>query len=74
MFPLFWLAGALILLSPLRAPEDWEAGKPEAERAELVASMRRTEVRWARRCLGALVVFVLGAAAVVLSAVLVART
>ncbi len=74
MFPLFWLAGALILLSPLRAPSDWEEEKPESERAELIESMRRTEVRWARRCLVALVVFVLAVAAAVLCAVVVVRT
>ncbi|TFK89892.1 hypothetical protein K466DRAFT_584204 [Polyporus arcularius HHB13444] len=74
LLPLFWLAGALILLSPLRAPSDWEASKPESERAELIESMRRTEVRWARRCLVALVVFVLAVAAAVLCAVVVVRT
>ncbi|RDX54687.1 hypothetical protein OH76DRAFT_1430332 [Lentinus brumalis] len=74
LFPLFWLAGALILLSPLRAPSDWEASKPESERAELIESMRRTEVRWARRCLVALVMFVLAVAAAVLCAVVVVRT
>ncbi|RPD65680.1 hypothetical protein L226DRAFT_501321 [Lentinus tigrinus ALCF2SS1-7] len=74
LFPLFWLAGALILLSPLRAPSDWEAAKPDIERAELIESMRRTEVKWARRCLVALVVFALAMAAVALCAILVART
>ena len=59
---------------PPHAPEDWDAGKPEAERTELVASMRRMEGRWACRCLGAFVVSVLRAAAVVLCVVLVART
>ncbi|KAI0711110.1 hypothetical protein C8T65DRAFT_574967 [Cerioporus squamosus] len=74
LFPLFWLPGALILLSPLRAPSDWEASKPELERAELIESMRRTEVKWARRCLVALVIFLLAVAAAVLCAVVVVRT
>ncbi|KAM5542999.1 hypothetical protein V8D89_003383 [Ganoderma adspersum] len=65
LFPLFWVAGALILLSPLSAPADWESSKPELEREELIASMRRTEVKWARRCLLALAVFTLVAAALV---------
>ena len=69
MFPLFWVAGALILLSPLRAPEEWALSKTEAERAELIASMRRTEVRWARRCLVALAVLVVVVLAVVLAVV-----
>ncbi|KAI0746954.1 hypothetical protein C8Q80DRAFT_1121636 [Daedaleopsis nitida] len=67
LFPLFWAAGALILLSPLRAPEDWETGKPERERAELIESMRRTEIKWARRCLGALLALLLLVAVVAVS-------
>ena len=57
MFPLFWVAGALILLSPLSAPPDWELSKSEIEREELIESMRRTEVKWAKRCLWAWVAF-----------------
>ena len=73
MFPLFWVAGALILLSPLSAPADWEASKPELEREELIASMRRTEVKWARRCLLALAVFTLVVVAVVLGVLFALR-
>ncbi|KAI1797115.1 hypothetical protein LXA43DRAFT_910219, partial [Ganoderma leucocontextum] len=67
LFPLFWVAGAFILLSPLSAPADWEASKPALEREELIASMRRAEVKWARRCLVALSVFCLLVLALVLS-------
>ncbi|CCM03999.1 uncharacterized protein FIBRA_06156 [Fibroporia radiculosa] len=67
LFPLFWLAGALILLSPLRAPEDWEETKTEAERQELLRSMRRTEIKWAKYCLAAFALF----AAVVISVVVI---
>ena len=67
VFPLFWVAGAFILLSPLQAPEDWESGKPEMERQELLASMRRTEMKWARRCLYALVLLSLLVVAVVVA-------
>ena len=74
MFPLFWLAGSLILLSPLRAPEDWEPSKPEYERQELIESMRRTEIKWARRCLGALIIFSLITIAVVLGVFLAMRS
>ncbi len=74
MFPLFWLAGSLILLSPLRAPEDWESSKPEVERQEIIESMRRTELKWARRCLVALTIFTLIVAAIVLSVFLVMRS
>ncbi|RDX50308.1 hypothetical protein OH76DRAFT_469268 [Lentinus brumalis] len=74
LFPLFWLAGSLILLSPLRAPEDWESSKPEVERQEIIESMRRTELKWARRCLVALSIFTLMIAAIVLSVFLVMRS
>ncbi|KAI0945547.1 hypothetical protein AcW1_001745 [Taiwanofungus camphoratus] len=67
LFPLFWIAGSLILISPLRAPEDWELSKTEAERQELIVTMRRSEVKWAKRCLIALSVFL----SVVLVAVLI---
>ncbi|KAM5533544.1 hypothetical protein V8D89_012764 [Ganoderma adspersum] len=74
LFPLFWVAGAMILLSPLSAPADWEAGKPAHEREELIASMRRTEVKWARRCVLALLVFTLVVVALVLGVLFALRT
>lgn len=64
----------MILLSPLSAPTDWEAGKPAQEREELIASMRRTEVKWARRCLVALLVFCLVVVALVLGVVFALRS
>ena len=64
----------MILLSPLSAPADWEAGKPAQEREELIASMRRTEVKWGRRCVLALVVFSLVVVALVLAVLLALRT
>lgn len=74
VFPLFWLAGSLILLSPLRAPEDWESSKPEVERQEIIESMRRTELKWARRCLVALSLFTLVVISTVLSVFLIMRS
>ncbi|KAI9065628.1 hypothetical protein FKP32DRAFT_1567575 [Trametes sanguinea] len=74
LFPLFWLAGAIILLSPLQAPADWESSKPEYERQEMIESMRRTEVKWAKRCLIALLITVLLVAAIATTAVLVMRS
>ncbi|KAF7969600.1 hypothetical protein HWV62_26835 [Athelia sp. TMB] len=53
-FP-FWILGAMILLSPLSAPADFHATKPEAERQMLVSLMRNAEIRWAKRCCYALV-------------------
>ena len=73
VFPLFWVAGALILLSPLRAPEEWALSKTEAEREELIASIRQTEIKWARRCLVALSVLILIVLAVVLAVIFTRR-
>ncbi|KAI1798053.1 hypothetical protein LXA43DRAFT_1088203 [Ganoderma leucocontextum] len=74
LFPLFWVAGAMILLSPLSAPADWEAAKPAVEREELIASMRRTEVKWAQRCLVALSVFCLVVLALVFGVLFAVRS
>jgi len=66
VFPPFWIMGALILLSPLRPPSAatdaeaaWLPEKTEAEREQIIAQMRRVEVKWAMRCLLALIVFIL---------------
>ncbi|KAF8591923.1 hypothetical protein K439DRAFT_1401325 [Ramaria rubella] len=49
-FP-FWLAGIYILCSPLLPTPDWEAGKTESEKAQLLRLLREIELKWARRCL-----------------------
>lgn len=59
LFPLFWLAGSCILLCPLTPPEGWESIKTEPERENLVDLLRRTEVKWAQRCLISLSTLVL---------------
>lgn len=60
--------GALILLSPLRAPSApadadteaaWMPDKTEVEREQIIARMRKVEVKWAMRCLWALVALTL---------------
>ncbi|KAG5652180.1 hypothetical protein H0H81_005979 [Sphagnurus paluster] len=62
LFPPFWIMGAWILWSPLRAPSDetdpeaWMPEKTEAERKHILEGMRRVEVRWALRCLWAIVI------------------
>ncbi|KAG6907282.1 hypothetical protein DXG01_009587 [Tephrocybe rancida] len=66
LFPPFWIMGAWILWSPLRAPSSdsdvegaWMADKSESERQRVIEEMRKTEVRWALRCLWALLVLIL---------------
>ncbi|KAF7795066.1 hypothetical protein EIP86_006210 [Pleurotus ostreatoroseus] len=72
-FPHPLALGALILLTPLIAPVDWEPTKPAKERTELLECMRRAEVKWARRCLVACAVFALVLAALVCMALLSRR-
>ncbi|KAI0635329.1 hypothetical protein C8Q77DRAFT_1054760 [Trametes polyzona] len=74
LFPLFWVAGAFILLSPLQAPSDWEATKPEYERQELIESTRRAEVKWAKRCLVMLATATFAIAGIAVTTVFVLRS
>lgn len=57
MFPPFWVLGTIILLSPLKAPADFEPTKSEDERRELVHFMRGAELKWAKRSAWALLIF-----------------
>lgn len=52
--------GAVIWMSPLTAPAEFESSKSGREHERLVMTIRDAEVRWAKRCiwaLGALLVF-----------------
>lgn len=71
-FP-FWLAGAVILWSPLKHTEDWEIGKPAEERTRLLRLHRTTELKWARRCLWAMLIMLATIMAVVLVLVVMYR-
>lgn len=58
--------GAWILWSPLRAPSNesdaelaWMPEKTEAERQKIIENMRAAEVKWAYRCLWALLILIL---------------
>ncbi|KAG2743161.1 hypothetical protein P692DRAFT_20865995 [Suillus brevipes Sb2] len=59
LFPPFWVLGAIILLSPLKAPADFEPTKSEDERRELVHFMRDAEIKWAKRSAWALLIFLI---------------
>ncbi|KAL0060478.1 hypothetical protein AAF712_012711 [Marasmius tenuissimus] len=64
LFPPFWILGALILITPLRAPDEdvndptsshaWLPEKTEAEKAAIISHLRKAELKWAWRCLFAL--------------------
>jgi len=55
VFPVFWVVGVVIIFSPLRPTPEWETGRSAEERQKLLAEMRVSELKWARRCLYALV-------------------
>ncbi|KDQ60414.1 hypothetical protein JAAARDRAFT_32816 [Jaapia argillacea MUCL 33604] len=59
LFPPFWLLGAIILFLSLSAPSDFHPHKTEQERNEMLDVMRKTEVKWGRRCAVALLVLLL---------------
>ncbi|KAK7446361.1 hypothetical protein VKT23_014567 [Stygiomarasmius scandens] len=64
LFPPLWILGAFILLSPLRScndsslPASWLPEKTEAERREITHRFRKVELKWARRCLYAVLITV----------------
>jgi hypothetical protein len=45
--------GVAILLSPLRPTPEWELGKSQEEQVRILNVLRRTELKWAKRCLWA---------------------
>ncbi|KAF9269236.1 hypothetical protein L218DRAFT_851497 [Marasmius fiardii PR-910] len=69
LFPPFWIMGALIILTPLRAPDEditdptsphtWLPEKTESERAIILSHLRKAELKWAWRCLYALFIVTL---------------
>ncbi|KAJ7056681.1 hypothetical protein C8F01DRAFT_992878 [Mycena amicta] len=65
LFPPFWILGVVILLSPLRAPPagppsaSWLPEKTDAERQMIIERMRTAELKWAKRCLYALITLIL---------------
>jgi len=70
VFPPFWLMGIVILVSELRPASDWETGKTEDEKTRLLAEMRTAEVKWAKRCIYALLVLITIIVTIVLAVIL----
>ena len=64
VFPPFWIFGAVVLISPLREPPSntadsehaWMPEKTEDERKEIIATLREVELKWAKRCLCAILI------------------
>jgi hypothetical protein len=81
VFPPFWISGAFILLSPLREPPatsdsvpTWMPEKTESERQQIIAEMRKVELKWARRSLFALLITIFLAIAAGVTAWALMRT
>ncbi|KAG1720402.1 hypothetical protein EDB19DRAFT_574011 [Suillus lakei] len=72
-FPIFWIVGVAIIFSPLRPTPEWETGKSEGERQRLLAEMRASELKWAKRCLYAIVALLVLVIVLVTTFVLVKR-
>ncbi|KAG2123414.1 hypothetical protein DEU56DRAFT_745459 [Suillus clintonianus] len=72
-FPIFWIIGIAIFFLPLRPSSDWETGKSAEEKQRLLAEMRVSELKWAKRCLYALVALLVLAIVLVTTLVLVKR-
>ncbi|KAJ7638121.1 hypothetical protein B0H17DRAFT_1106204 [Mycena rosella] len=74
LFPPFWIMGVIILMSPLRAPPAatpsaaWLPEKTESERQAIIDRMRAAELKWAKRCLYALLAFVVLVAVIAVAA------
>ncbi|KAH0833963.1 hypothetical protein J3R83DRAFT_11180 [Lanmaoa asiatica] len=53
----FWAVGVYFLFVPIRVSADWQPDKTEEEKEKMLSEMRETEVKWAKRCLWALLSF-----------------
>lgn len=73
IFPPFWIMGIVIRFSELRPAEDWGVGKSEDEKDRLMAEMRTTEVKWANRCIYALLTLITIIAVIVTAVVVTKR-
>jgi len=73
IFPPFWIMGIVIRFSELRPTEDWEVGKSEDEKVRLLEEMRKTEVKWANRCIYALLTLITIIVVIVMAVVISKR-
>jgi hypothetical protein len=65
--------GIVIRFSKLHPTEDWGVGKSEDEKVRLLAEMRKTEVKWANRCIYALLILITIIVIIVLAVVVTKR-
>jgi len=73
LFPPFWFMGIVILTTELRMTPDFESGKSEDEKRRLLAEMRSVEVKWAKRCIYALLTLFTVILVIILAAVFAKR-
>lgn len=63
--PLFWVLGALVLVIKMEPIPESESGKSRQELDDTVTVLRTAEVKWAHRCLFALIAFLIIAGAII---------
>lgn len=66
--------GFVVLTTKLNPAPQWSIGRSMEEQARLLVEMRTAEVKWAKRCIGAFVIFTLVVATVIVAVVLAKRT
>lgn len=57
VFPVFWAIGVYFLFAPMRVPDDWQSDKTDEEKEKILSEIKETEAKWAKRCLWALLSF-----------------
>lgn len=66
--------GFIVLSTKLNPAPQWSVGRSEEEQKRLLVEMRAAEVKWAKRCIGAFVIFMLVIATIVVAVVVAKRT
>ncbi|KIO03600.1 hypothetical protein M404DRAFT_145144 [Pisolithus tinctorius Marx 270] len=72
-FPLFWAIGVYFMFAPMRVSHDWEQGKTEEEKEKILSNLRQTEMKWAKRCLWALLSFFVCMVLIIVAVVVASR-
>lgn len=73
LFPVFWAIGTYLLFVPLQVSPDWEEGRSPEEKEKMLADMRQTETKWAKRCFWALRIFIACLVTVIVLVVVLTR-
>lgn len=61
------------MFAPMRVSHDWEQGKTEEEKEKILSNLRQTEMKWAKRCLWALLSFFVCMVLIIVAVVVASR-